>query len=101
VWDDDTYLFDEDAVCDYLADHVADGHAIEDVQLVVCRLVEPPTFEMLSLLSDYLGEDSRAIDATEIEEAVNDWIKSNVPDMWEPDSKAVSVESLKALMEGR
>jgi hypothetical protein len=94
-WDGDRYFFDADAVADYIGDFLDDGGSVEDIRLVLARKMEPREFCMEDWCDDYTGEDGPDFpDTTEINKAVNDWIKANLNYLWEPSSQAVDPHSL-------
>ncbi|MGL5097185.1 MAG: hypothetical protein ACRDD1_16485, partial [Planctomycetia bacterium] len=97
VWDDDLFLFSEDEVAEHLGDRLADGYALEDVQLELCERVVPPLFEMHVFLCDDLHEDAELPPTDAIEKTVNDWIDANFPTGWTGGGKRIAVESLRAI----
>lgn len=77
--DDDRYFFDADQLADYLADEEV---KLEDLRLVICEKERPPRFDMTDFLCDHIPEDMDIDNPEEIEQAVEDWIKAHVPDIW-------------------
>jgi hypothetical protein len=90
--DDDTYFFSADDLDEYLADK---GVKLEDIRLVICEKESPPCFEMDEFLCDHLADNMDCPDAADIEKAVEDWIKKNVPDVWFPAKMRPSEASIR------
>ena len=94
-WDNDRYLFDADAVAEYIDDVLAEGGSIEDIRLVLAKKSKPREFEMEDFQCDYVTEDDHPFpDTTEINRVVNDWIARNLDFMWEPSGVCVDPRSL-------
>ncbi|TXH52932.1 MAG: hypothetical protein E6Q97_14450 [Desulfurellales bacterium] len=94
-WDGDRFFFDPDEVREYVADH--DGLTLEDMRLVLCEKAEPPTFDAADHFSDETPEDWDLDPGAceRLDAFVDAWAKENLPDLWHPTGKRVSLQSLR------
>lgn len=96
VWRDDKYFFHIEDLADYLDDEVDEEAKLEDMRLVICRRIYPPSFCLAEYSGDYLPDDmADDFHTTEIDEAVNKFITDHFPPVYEPINVRASLESLK------
>lgn len=109
----DRYFFDEDELSDFLYDNslppdiderlvpLLKKSAIEIAAECRFRLCTPNngrSFDMNEFLCDDLAEDHE-VDAREVEQVVNDWIKENAPFSWNGNGKAIKYECIAKFYE--
>lgn len=101
IWHDDTYFFDAEEILDHLSDYEGDAAIeIEEMRLVICERIYPPTFNLAEHCQDYLPDEVASDFYTaEIDEAVNKFILENFPPVYEPMNVRASLESLKKHLE--
>jgi hypothetical protein len=98
-WRVDRYYFDADEAAEMIAEHLGEGGAIEDIRLVVCEPDPGRPFSMADFLEGHLPPDfDPGPEYDEIDGLVNAWIEARSPLCWRPGDRAVSVDSLRAIV---
>lgn len=87
IFDSDEYFWNEDGIICYCEDHDID---VKDLQLLLCEK-EPLSIDVASYFDDY-GEDTCDIDFKELQDFTDKWILDNVPALWYPTNKRVSIK---------
>lgn len=98
IYWDDRYFFDIGELFDYCADV---GVKPSDLRLVLCQPNNPPPFDLLNYLGDYLPDECDTAPGTRedhkaVERVVDDFVKAHSPLSWIPDKRRPSDAVLAA-----
>ena len=93
IWHNDKYFFHPEELLDELDD---EDVKLEEMRLVLCERIYPPSFNLAEHCQDYLPDDmADDFHTNEIDEAVNKFISEHFPPVYGPTDVRASLESLK------